>query len=160
LSDRTNLLLSWTKRQFREIQDNSPRPRRKIRPHAVETDVFVVSRGLTPDVTHFSGAARAARCLEQCIPNISPDTLLCSATKVSANGLMPPAHHDCNRRSDNSPRARNILFRRSPPSFELLSTDPSKLFSESDILAWFKKEATVIAGMVSEEASHNHSRPF
>jgi len=42
---------------------------------------------LTLSVSHFSGAARAARCLGQCIPNISPDSLRCSATKVSAIGL-------------------------------------------------------------------------
>jgi len=39
--------------------------------------------GVATKGTHLSGAARAARCLKQCIPNISPDSLRCSATKVS-----------------------------------------------------------------------------
>jgi len=55
-------------------------------PRAVEADVFIVSRGRQPNVTHFRGAARTARCLEQCVPNISPDSLRCFATKVGAMG--------------------------------------------------------------------------
>jgi len=50
----------------------------------------MVSRGCQPNGAHISGAARAARCLEQCIPNVLPDSLRCSATKVSTIGCQPP----------------------------------------------------------------------
>jgi len=57
--------------------------------HSVEIDPYLVSQGHQPNRTLFSGAARAARCSEQCIPNISPDSLRCAATKVSAIGRQP-----------------------------------------------------------------------
>ena len=48
-------------------------------------------RGLTPNGTHFSGAARAARFVEHQYLRFSPDSLRCSAIKASAIACVPPS---------------------------------------------------------------------